>query len=476
MRYFLSLFFILSLCVINNPAQSGRVSPKSTPPPDSAVSELNNLAADKMLDEASTYARNKFAEYEQKKMPYSDSLYRKIILEQKQLAAKYAASLAARPDLSSTDLYYLGMLHWLADNNDGTIEALQKFLASETPSTEKVQAARPVLVIVLARRKNFDEAEKILAEYLKASPVKLSDRSKMETELAINYEAEKNHARAAVHAEEAYNVFKITYKDSTSLTRALNDLLNSGLKVFEIYKADNKQAEADRILDDLRKTAVSIESNAIFYASVDQKIKYLIETNRKPLGMQLYSDALSQATKDFSSKTSQEDIVIRLKKREKHYKLLGENALELAEIDKWFSGQPQTLASLRGKVVLLDFWATWCAPCIDAFPSLIEWHQNFQKDGLVILGLTRYYGEVKGIKAETAAEFDFLRQFKKTYNLPYELVVANGQVNQFNYGATGLPTTVLIDRKGIIRYIEAGTSAGREQEIEKEIEKLLAEK
>lgn len=475
MRRCLFLFFILSFSANENLAQSGRVAPANTPL-SAAADELNNLSADKMLDEASVYAKNKFAEFEQKKITYSDSLYRKTVLEQKQLAAKYAASLAARPNLTDADFYYLGMLQWLADAGDRAVEALQKFLASENPAAEKSQAARSVLVIVSARRKNFDEAEKVLAEYLKTEPINLSDRSKMETELAIGYEAEKNYPRAALHAEEAYRAMKILFKDAPSRLRALNDLLNAGLRAFEIYRLDNKQTEADDTLEDLRKTAVSIESNAIFYAAVDKKIKYLIETRRKPLALQTYTDAISQATKDFSSKTSREDIVRRLKKREKHYKLLGENAPELTDIDKWFPGQPQTFASLRGKVVLLDFWATWCAPCIDALPSLVEWHQNFQKDGLVILGVTRYYGEVKGIQADMAAEFDFLRQFKKTYNLPYDFVVAKSQANQINYGASGIPTTVLIDRKGVIRYIESGTSSSREQEIEKEIEKLLAEK
>jgi thiol-disulfide isomerase/thioredoxin len=478
MNYLLALFFILSFFAAANFAQSGRVTPKNTPLPDSSINQVNNLAADKMLDEASAYAKNKFAEYDQKKMPYSDLLYRRTVLEQKQMAAKYAAALAGRPNLTNTDFYYLGMLHWLADNNDSATESLRKYLASENPAAEKLQASRSVMVIVLARRKNFEEAEKILAEYLKTEPIKLSDRSKMETELATSYEAEKIYARAAPHAEEAYRAIKILFKDAAvSRTRALNDLLNAGLKVFEIYRADNKQSEADAALEDLRKTAVSIESNAIFYAAVDQKIKYLIETRRKPIAMQTYEDALAQASKDFSSKTSQEDITRRLKRREKHYKLLGENAPELADVARWLSGAtPQNFAALRGKVVLLDFWATWCAPCIDAFPSLIEWHQNFQKDGLVILGVTRYYGDVKGIKADEAAEFDFLRQFNKTHNLPYDSVVARGQANQINYGATGIPTTVLIDRKGIVRYIEVGASASRQQEIEKEIEKLLAEK
>jgi thiol-disulfide isomerase/thioredoxin len=316
----------------------------------------------------------------------------------------------------------------------------------------------------------------MLAEYLKTAPVKLSDRSKMETELAAAYQAEKNLARAAAHAEESYSAAKALFKDAPSRARALGEIISSGRSVFEIYRLDKKTVEADRTLDDMRQTGVVVQSNGIYYAAVDLKIKYLIETGRKPAALETYAEALELAVKDFAAKPLQDEIVRTLKKREKHYKLLGETAPELADVDKWFPGQAQTMANLRGKVVLLDFWATWCSPCLAAFPALTEWHRNFQKDGLVILGMTRYYGEAQGMADDPAAETALLQNFRKTYNLPYDFVVSKGQANQLNYGATSLPTTILIDRKGVIRYLETGTSASREQEIQTEIEKLLAEK
>jgi thiol-disulfide isomerase/thioredoxin len=469
--------FILAIFASGGFAQSGRITPKNTNQAiDTAAAELNNLTAEQMFNEANAYAEVKFTEYQQKKISYSDSLYKKTILEKKQLAAKYAASVSTRKNLAGDDFYYLGMLHWIAENNDGAMENLQNFLSLEKPNAEKAQTARSTVVIVSARRKNFDEAEKILAEYLKTEPVKLSERAKMEAELAAGYQAEKNLARAAAHAEEAYGAAKILFKDSSSRARALTEVLNSGRKVFEIYRADAKQAEADKTLEDLRQNAVAVQANGIYYAAVDLKIKYLIETNRKPAALQTYAEALAQTVKDFSAKPLQDDVLRSLKKREKHYKLLGETAPEFAEIDKWFPGGQRTVAGLRGKVVLLDFWATWCSPCFEAFPALTEWHRNFQKDGLVILGVTRYYGAVQGQSADNTAEAAFLQNFRKTYNLPYDFAVAKGQVNQINYGATSLPTAVLIDRKGVVRYIETGTSASREQEIQAEIEKLLAEK
>ena len=144
--------------------------------------------------------------------------------------------------------------------------------------------------------------------------------------------------------------------------------------------------------------------------------------------------------------------------------------------DQWFPGEKRSLASLKGKVVLLDFWAMWCAPCLDAFPHLIEWHQDFAGEGLEILGITRYYGNVNGMPADHAAEVAELKRFRVRERLPYDFVVGDGQAMQLMYGATGLPTAVLIDRKGIVRYVETGTSSSRLEQIHEMIVKLINEK
>lgn len=471
------LLIIVTIFILaqNAVAQSRRVNPKA--PSNTAATTVNptsELAVKQMFDEANAYKKTKFAEYEQKKVAYSEKLRLQTEREQKQLAAKYAAIGSARTNLSGDDLYHIGLLHWIAENLAGTSESLRKYLAAN-PSPEKAQTSRSIIVVIAAKQKNFEEANKILAEYLRAMPTKLSERSRMESEIAKAYLAEKNFAKAAAHAGEAYRAAKTIVQDAAS-RGGLDETLDAGMLVFESYKEAGNIKEADNALDEMRKTAASIGSASFYFYAADKLIAHQIDTGRKPLAMETYLTSLINAGKDLPTKPVQNEAIQRLKKREKHYKLLSESAPELATIDQWFPGTPQTIAGLRGKVVLLDFWATWCGPCFDAFPVLTEMHQDYAREGLVILGLTRYYGQADGFNVDNPNEIEFLKRFKRNHGLPYDFVVTKDQATQRAYGATDLPTAVLIDRKGVIRYIESGTNPTRLEEMREMLLKLLAEK
>jgi peroxiredoxin len=88
--------------------------------------------------------------------------------------------------------------------------------------------------------------------------------------------------------------------------------------------------------------------------------------------------------------------------------------------------------------------------------------------------VTRFYGSADGKPAKEPEELEYLKQFREENKLFYDFVVGRDMENQIVYGAENLPTTIIIDRKGIVRYAETGS--GKEADIQRAIERLLAEK
>ena len=91
-----------------------------------------------------------------------------------------------------------------------------------------------------------------------------------------------------------------------------------------------------------------------------------------------------------------------------------------------------------------------------------------------MIGVTRYYGRANGVNLDEASELQFLTNLKAQQRLPYFLAVGKTDVNHQNYAAPSIPTAVLIDRHGKIRYVRTG-AGGTETETEEMIKKLLAE-
>jgi len=109
------------------------------------------------------------------------------------------------------------------------------------------------------------------------------------------------------------------------------------------------------------------------------------------------------------------------------------------------AGAPIKLADLRGQVVLVEFWATWCGPCTMQFPDLKRWHKQYAKQGLRIIALT----------SEDAA---LVKEFVAAEKLDYPIALDSDDSIRRSYVAFALPTTVVIDRAGVVRYLHAGVA------------------
>lgn len=127
------------------------------------------------------------------------------------------------------------------------------------------------------------------------------------------------------------------------------------------------------------------------------------------------------------------------------------------------SGQPITLGNYKGYVLVIDFFATWCPPCREAVPHLVNLNRKYGKQGLQILGLSLDEGDEGGVK-------DFITS--KRINYPVALA---GEDVQTDYGLRSLPTVFVINRKGVVAEKFQGGSEETLKNMETLIKKLLAE-
>ena len=126
---------------------------------------------------------------------------------------------------------------------------------------------------------------------------------------------------------------------------------------------------------------------------------------------------------------------------------------------------PFSFSQLKGKVVLLNFWATWCPPCVREIPSMERLYQKFKNNNFTVLGLNQMEDgdTVFAFTGQLALDPTFTVLFDKT-----------SKVSRL-YKVNGLPTTYLIDKKGLIRYRAIGGREFDHPDIEKIIKQLLNE-
>jgi cytochrome c biogenesis protein CcmG/thiol:disulfide interchange protein DsbE len=124
-------------------------------------------------------------------------------------------------------------------------------------------------------------------------------------------------------------------------------------------------------------------------------------------------------------------------------------------------GRSVSLRALRGKVAIVDFWATWCGPCKQSFPKLQSLNTKYAARGLEIVGISED-DEPQGISP-----------FADSLGAKFSLAWDEGKAIASKWHPKSMPTTFIVDRQGVVRFVHFGFYEGEELDIEKEIKGLL---
>ncbi|WP_341938100.1 TlpA family protein disulfide reductase [Marinimicrobium sp. C2-29] len=127
------------------------------------------------------------------------------------------------------------------------------------------------------------------------------------------------------------------------------------------------------------------------------------------------------------------------------------------------TGENLNLEEQRGKVVMINFWASWCAPCRKEMPLLEELYDRYEKDGFTLFGIN--------VEQNPEAAEKFLADVGVSFPILYD---PESEVSRA-YQVNAMPTTVMVDRDGEVRYVNRGYREGDEEKYRKQVRELIGE-
>ena len=130
---------------------------------------------------------------------------------------------------------------------------------------------------------------------------------------------------------------------------------------------------------------------------------------------------------------------------------------------KSLSGKNVKLSEYRGQVVMINFWASWCAPCRQEMPLLENIYKKYKRLGFTLLGVN--------VEQDSSAAKKWLKDVTTSFPI---LLDSTNKVSKL-YNVSAMPTTVLIDRSGNMRFLHKGYKPGYENDYKREVKKLIRE-
>ena len=134
-----------------------------------------------------------------------------------------------------------------------------------------------------------------------------------------------------------------------------------------------------------------------------------------------------------------------------------------------------SLSGLKGRIIVLDFWATWCAPCINSFPAMKKVMSEFEKANVIFLFIDTLESETNNSKQETEINAKILKVLRAKdvtdFIVLKDEVIENLSNTTSNYKVSAIPAKIIIDKLGYIRYTSVGYSS--DENLIKEISTVI---
>lgn len=300
---------------------------------------------------------------------------------------------------------------------------------------------------------------------------------------------DKKYAELKTKITEYHNKFKPTADDLSRAWFAQYTLANHLVEKGESEKAYNLiMREINSLPKDMPYQSFKLLS---YFANVfedvgkaDDRISLIEEIKSEFTRIVAIRNA--EVPEDESEKKEHQNLTNQFKLRVKDFesilaqaKLIGQPAIDF-NLSNFYNTEPTSLADLKGKVVMVDFWANWCGPCKGAFPKMRKLYDKHKDEGFVILGITSLQGYFSdnGIYERDITperEYELTAEMAERLEMTWPLAFSDRSCKDPEYAVTGIPTFVVIDKAGIIRFIGSGNTPANHKKLEELVPELLAE-
>jgi thiol-disulfide isomerase/thioredoxin len=400
-------------------------------------------------------------------------------------AADALAALTGQP--AGPDVFYVAMLESLAERWRPAVDHLEQYLAlppgADHDAAMNRLTAHTTLRDVFIKGGLSDEGEKYYASDPISLAIFVSMRGDEARTLAIyeRYLASNPPPDRARTTKSLILITLGTMRRADEMAKRLdeyradltpNAIVNDYSTIARLYLESGNRAMSDKYLHLLFDYGKQSKDDKAVDGPINAHVNWMIKRLESAADPSALNNFIHLVRTEFAGKPA---MLANLDSREVFRAVLNQPAKDL-EMAYVVSGPKVNLAALRGRVVLLDFFAHWCGPCIADFPIVRDMQTRFASEGLTVLGLTGVYGYYQGQKPLTAAEEVQRMQdhFVKEYQVTWPMIFGVTKVNEKNYGVSYIPHIVLIDRAGVVRFAKVGSGDARE--LEQEIRKLLAER